>query len=79
MMIEASIVRTKQLVPRAAMDASQTLGGLVSPYHVTERNAVDIKLLMSELHRFAVDDNDCVGRSTCSALVTSIVEGVLSA
>jgi hypothetical protein len=40
------------------MHASQTLGGLVHPCPVPDRNPVGIKLLMSELHRFSDNDND---------------------
>jgi len=56
-------------VPRVAIDAFQTLGSFVRPSHVTDRNPVDIELLMPEWHRFSDYDNDndkdCVRVSTC--------------
>jgi hypothetical protein len=50
------------LVSRLAINASRTLGGFVRPSHVTDRNSVDIALLMADWYRFFDYDydNDCV-------------------
>jgi len=64
-------------VRRVTIDATQTLGGFLSPIHRPDRNPVDIEWLTPKRHRlFDYDydydndndndnDKDCVCCSTC--------------
>jgi hypothetical protein len=48
----------KQLVSPVAIDACRTLGSFVRPSQLTDRDPIDIKLLMPAWHRFCDYDND---------------------